>query len=59
MTVHMQDDVPRHRLTMHVSRLDTFFKVKEEVQDIAKAREAAGRRAPIQIGAVEGNCIKR
>ena len=38
----------------HARRLDTFFKVREEVQDIARSREAAGRVASTQIGAVKG-----
>ena len=49
----MQDDTLRQHLMMQASRLDTFSKVREEVQDIARAREAAGGVPPIQIGAVQ------
>ena len=43
-----------HHLPFHASKLDTFSKVREEVQDIARAREAAGGAVPIEIGAVTG-----
>ena len=43
---------------MHVSRLDTFSRVREEVQTIASAREATDGVASMQIGAVKGNCVK-
>ena len=54
----MQDDMLRHRLIMHESRLDTFLKVGEEVQDIARTGELACSVAPIQNGAVKGNCVR-
>ena len=38
----MQNDTLRHHLIKHANRLDTFSKVREEVQDIARNREAAG-----------------
>ena len=44
---------------MHASRLDTFSKVREEVHDIARAREAAGSVAPMQVGAVKGKTASR
>ena len=50
----MQDDMLRHFFIMHPSRLETFSKVREEVQDIARASEVAGGVAPLQIGAVKG-----
>ena len=52
----MKDDMLRHRLIMHASRLDTFSKVRE-VQDVARAREAAGGVVSIQIGAVKTRVI--
>ena len=52
VTLHMQDDMLRHQSIMPVSRLDTLSKVSEEVQGIARVREAAGGVAPVQIGAV-------
>ena len=54
--LHMQDEMLRHHLIMHLSRLDTFTKVREEVQDTA--REAAGGVALMQIGAVKGKYNK-
>ena len=45
---------PLHHLLIHASKLDTFSKVREEVQDIARTREAAGGTVPIEIGAVTG-----
>ena len=42
----------RHHLIMHASRLDTFSKVRE-VQDVARATEAVGGVASVQIGAVK------
>ena len=38
--------------------LDTVFKAREDLQDIARAREAADSEAPVQIGAVKRNCVK-
>ena len=38
---------------MYASRLDTFSQVREEVHDFARASEAAGGVAPMQIGAVK------
>ena len=48
--LHMRDDMLRRHLIMHVTRLDTFFEVREEVQDIARSREAAGSVAPMKRG---------
>ena len=53
-TLRMQDAMLRQHLIMHASRLDTFSKLREEVQDIARARGAAGGVAPMQVGAVQG-----
>ena len=50
----MQDDMLRQHLVMHASRLDILSKVREEVQDIARARKAAGGVAPMQLSAVQG-----
>ena len=50
----MQDEMLRHHLIMHASMLDMFSKVREEVQDIATARDAAGGVVPVQTGAVKG-----
>ena len=43
LTLHIQHDVLRHHFSMHLSRLDTSVKVREEVQEIARARGAADR----------------
>ena len=53
---NMKDDMLRHHLIMHASRMDTFSKVRE-VQDVARAREAAGGVVSIQIGAVKTRVI--
>ena len=44
----------RHHLIMHASRLVTLSKIGEAVQNIARASEAAGGVAPMQIGTVKG-----
>ena len=54
----MQDDVLRHHLIVHASRLDTFSKIRGEVRDIASAREAEGGVASMQSGAVKGKDVK-
>ena len=48
VTLHMQDDALRHHIVMYASGLDTIFKDRKEVQDIARAREAKGGVAPVQ-----------
>ena len=50
----MQDEMLRRHLITHASRLDAFSSVREEVQDIARARDAAGVMEPTQIGAGKG-----
>ena len=42
----------------HVERLDACSEGRKEVQDIARAREAAASVAPMQIGAMKGTCVK-
>ena len=53
-----EDDTSRHRLVMHLGSLGTFFRAQEEVQDIARAREAACSVAHMQIGAMRGNSVR-
>ena len=54
VTLHKQDDILRHHVIMHASRLETFSKVTEE-----SPREVAGGVALMQIGAVKGKGKKR
>ena len=58
LTLHMQEDILRHLLIMHASNLDTCFKVREDVEDIARASEAASGVVAMQISAVKGKSNK-
>ena len=52
VTLHMQDEMLRHHLIMHASKLDTFCKVREEVQVVMQIGTVKGK------GKKEGTDVK-
>ena len=62
VTLHVQEDMSRHHLIMHVSRLDTFCKIREEMRGVAGASEtpqAVKGLMLVQIGAAKGEGCKK
>ena len=53
----MQDDTSEAPIERHLERLDACSEGRKEVQDIARAREAAASVEPMRIGAMKGNCV--